>query len=65
MQVTGLLRMIDSSISMLVHCRLSAAAHESRALLQAAAEALLAYAFGRLPPPTSRNASALQPGKLT
>lgn len=61
-QVTGLLRMIDSSASMRVHCRLTAAAHESRALLQAAAEALLAYAFGRLPPPKSSNPSASQPG---
>jgi len=49
-QVGGLLRAIDGSSSMRVHRRLAAAALQSRGLLQAAADALLAYAFGRLPP---------------
>lgn len=61
-QVSGLVRMIDSSTSMRVHCRLAAAAHESRALLQAAAEALLAYAFGRLPLLRKSTASTMLPG---
>lgn len=47
--VRGLLQVIDSSTSMRVHRRLTAASRESRGLLHAAAEALLGYAYGRLP----------------
>lgn len=48
-KVRGLLHVIDSSTSMRVHRHLTAASRESRGLLYAAADALLGYAYGRLP----------------